>query len=171
MHHAQQSVQSVAVQVDLVLLGGDLFHDNKPSRATLVRAIDILRKYCISSAPIAIRVLGDQAAAFVSKCARPSSLLPTHKELDTGHSVGVLYWFSSPVRQQGHGRPGVRLYQPVRPPFLTAAYKVNSIRHIGCLFESLSHSLPCKCYSRDNHLQARTHAHAMRIPVACDGLV
>ena len=53
--------------MDLVLLGGDLFHDNKPSRETLVRAMDILRKYCINANPVAIRVLGDQAAAFVAK--------------------------------------------------------------------------------------------------------
>ena len=35
-------------QVDMVLLGGDFFHDNKPSRSTLVKAMRILRNLCMS---------------------------------------------------------------------------------------------------------------------------
>lgn len=35
--------------VDFVLLGGDLFHENKPKPATLQRAIEILRKYCLGN--------------------------------------------------------------------------------------------------------------------------
>lgn len=35
-------------KVDFVLLGGDLFHENKPKPATLQRAIDLLRKYCLN---------------------------------------------------------------------------------------------------------------------------
>eukprot|EP00200_Dunaliella_tertiolecta_P007772 CAMPEP_0202389858 /NCGR_PEP_ID=MMETSP1127-20130417/85364_1 /ASSEMBLY_ACC=CAM_ASM_000462 /TAXON_ID=3047 /ORGANISM="Dunaliella tertiolecta, Strain CCMP1320" /LENGTH=84 /DNA_ID=CAMNT_0048991779 /DNA_START=12 /DNA_END=263 /DNA_ORIENTATION=+ len=38
--------QALEMNVDLVLLGGDLFHENKPSRSTLVRTIDIIKKYC-----------------------------------------------------------------------------------------------------------------------------
>lgn len=33
---------------DMVLLGGDLFHDNKPSRSTLVKTMKILRRHCLS---------------------------------------------------------------------------------------------------------------------------
>ncbi|CAN8065665.1 unnamed protein product [Agarophyton chilense] len=35
-------------QVDMVLLGGDLFHDNKPSRSTIVKTMKILRHACLS---------------------------------------------------------------------------------------------------------------------------
>ena len=49
-----------------MLLGGDLFHDNKPSRTTLVRAMEILSKYCLKPKPIAFKVLSDEARAFVS---------------------------------------------------------------------------------------------------------
>lgn len=34
--------------VDMLLLGGDLFHDNKPSRHTIVRTMRLLRQYCLS---------------------------------------------------------------------------------------------------------------------------
>lgn len=37
-----------ANNVDMLLLGGDLFHDNKPSRSTLIRTMKILRKACFS---------------------------------------------------------------------------------------------------------------------------
>lgn len=40
---------------DLVLHCGDLFHANKPSRATLVRAMGILREHCLGDAPVAVR--------------------------------------------------------------------------------------------------------------------
>lgn len=32
---------------DMLLLAGDLFHENKPSRRTMHRTIDLLRKYCL----------------------------------------------------------------------------------------------------------------------------
>lgn len=35
-------------RVDMLLLAGDLFHDNKPSRATLVRTMKMLRAACMS---------------------------------------------------------------------------------------------------------------------------
>lgn len=61
-----RSSPGTASQVDIVLLGGDLFHDNKPSRTTLVRAMEILSKYCLKPKPIAFKVLSDEAKAFVS---------------------------------------------------------------------------------------------------------
>lgn len=36
--------------VDFILQGGDLFHENKPSRNTYNKTIQILRKYLFSSA-------------------------------------------------------------------------------------------------------------------------
>ena len=46
---------------DLVLLGGDLFHENKPSRATLVRTMDILARACLNDRPVQFQVLSDPA--------------------------------------------------------------------------------------------------------------
>jgi double-strand break repair protein MRE11 len=37
--------------VDFVLLGGDLFHENKPSRHCLQGAFELLRKYCLGDKP------------------------------------------------------------------------------------------------------------------------
>ncbi|XP_020109480.1 double-strand break repair protein MRE11 isoform X1 [Ananas comosus] len=51
-------------QVDLLLLGGDLFHENKPSRSTLVKAIEILRRYCLNDRPVQFQVVSDQTVNF-----------------------------------------------------------------------------------------------------------
>ncbi|GAB4820162.1 hypothetical protein N2152v2_007208 [Parachlorella kessleri] len=63
-----EEVFEIAAQqnVDLVLLGGDLFHDNKPSRNTIVRAMDILSRHCLNDRPVAFQVLSDQHQNFVS---------------------------------------------------------------------------------------------------------
>ena len=57
--------QSLAV--DLVLLGGDLFHDNKPSRSTIVRAIEILTRYTLGDKPVAFQVVSNQSQNFASR--------------------------------------------------------------------------------------------------------
>jgi len=36
-------------EVDLILLGGDLFHDTKPSQIALLKCIELLRKYCLGT--------------------------------------------------------------------------------------------------------------------------
>lgn len=36
-------------EVDFILLGGDLFHDTKPSQVTLLKCVELLRKYCLGS--------------------------------------------------------------------------------------------------------------------------
>ncbi|XP_015161537.1 uncharacterized protein [Solanum tuberosum] len=51
---------------DFVLLGGDLFHENKPSRATLVKAIEILRRYCLNDQPVQFQVVSDQTVNFAN---------------------------------------------------------------------------------------------------------
>lgn len=51
-------------QVDFLLLGGDLFHENKPSRSTLVKAIEILRRYCLNDRPVQFQVVSDQTINF-----------------------------------------------------------------------------------------------------------
>lgn len=51
-------------KVDFLLLGGDLFHENKPSRSTLVKAIEILRRYCLNDQPVQFEVVSDQTVNF-----------------------------------------------------------------------------------------------------------
>ena len=43
-------------QVDFVLLGGDLFHDNHPSRGALVRAMRTLADNCLNDKPVRFQV-------------------------------------------------------------------------------------------------------------------
>ncbi|XP_074498162.1 double-strand break repair protein MRE11 [Sebastes fasciatus] len=51
-------------QVDFILLGGDLFHDNKPSRRCLHNCITMLRQYCMGDTPIQFNILSDQKVNF-----------------------------------------------------------------------------------------------------------
>ncbi|XP_040902184.1 double-strand break repair protein MRE11 [Toxotes jaculatrix] len=51
-------------QVDFILLGGDLFHDNKPSRRCLHNCITMLRQYCMGDSPIRFNILSDQTINF-----------------------------------------------------------------------------------------------------------
>ncbi|XP_067890112.1 double-strand break repair protein MRE11 [Heterodontus francisci] len=50
--------------VDFILLGGDLFHDNKPSRKTLHTCMELLRRYCMGDNPIQFEILSDQSVNF-----------------------------------------------------------------------------------------------------------
>lgn len=54
-------------QVDFILLGGDLFHENKPSRSTLVKAVEILRRYCLNDRPVQFQVVSDQTVNFPNR--------------------------------------------------------------------------------------------------------
>jgi len=95
-------------KVDALMLGGDIFHENKPSRCgvaqrrrwwahspagrgtaltrpprrrpTLVRTIELLRKYCLSDTPVQLQVLSDQAANFSRHEALP--VCPSGKALN-----------------------------------------------------------------------------------------
>ncbi|KAL6877695.1 Metallo-dependent phosphatase-like protein [Trichoderma longibrachiatum] len=50
--------------VDMVLLAGDLFHDNKPSRKSLYQVIRTLRKNCLGMKPCPLEFLSDAAEVF-----------------------------------------------------------------------------------------------------------
>ena len=50
--------------VDFILLGGDLFHENKPSRKTLHGCMSLLRKYCMGDKPCEVEFLSDQSVNF-----------------------------------------------------------------------------------------------------------
>lgn len=53
--------------VDFVLLGGDLFHENKPSRKTMYHTNSILSKYVFgNNRDVRINVTSDQAVNFVT---------------------------------------------------------------------------------------------------------
>ncbi|XP_077578972.1 double-strand break repair protein MRE11 [Stigmatopora nigra] len=51
-------------QVDFILLGGDLFHENKPTRRCLHTCTSMLRKYCMGDSPIQFNIISDQAVHF-----------------------------------------------------------------------------------------------------------
>ncbi|KAL9183323.1 hypothetical protein ACHAXT_005110 [Thalassiosira profunda] len=59
---AFEEVLSVARhhKADMVLLAGDLFHDNKPSRKTLHTTMEILRRYCMGSDSVGFQIVSDQ---------------------------------------------------------------------------------------------------------------
>ncbi|KCV72954.1 double-strand break repair protein MRE11 [Fonticula alba] len=51
-------------QVDCLLHAGDLFHDNKPTRTTLFRTMELFRKYCLGEEPSFLEHLSDPAANY-----------------------------------------------------------------------------------------------------------
>ncbi|KAK4038895.1 Mre11 DNA-binding presumed domain-containing protein [Parachaetomium inaequale] len=53
-----------ARDVDMVLLGGDLFHDNKPSRKSMYQVMRSLRKNCLGLKPCELEFLSDAAEVF-----------------------------------------------------------------------------------------------------------
>ncbi|KAL1863933.1 hypothetical protein VTK73DRAFT_6333 [Phialemonium thermophilum] len=50
--------------VDMVLLGGDLFHDNKPSRKSMYQVMRALRKNCMGMKPCELEFLSDAHEVF-----------------------------------------------------------------------------------------------------------
>ncbi|KAK1707992.1 DNA repair protein [Colletotrichum lupini] len=50
--------------VDMVLLGGDLFHDNKPSRKSMYQVMRSLRKNCLGMKPCELEFLSDANEVF-----------------------------------------------------------------------------------------------------------
>ncbi|XP_071806352.1 double-strand break repair protein MRE11-like isoform X2 [Asterias amurensis] len=60
LQHAQKQ------KVDMILLGGDLFHENKPSRKSLHGCMALIRKYCMGDRPVGIQFLSDQSLNFAA---------------------------------------------------------------------------------------------------------
>lgn len=61
-----EEILSTAVKkdVDFILLGGDLFHDNKPSQRCLYRCMSLLRRYCMGDRPVPVEFLSDPSESF-----------------------------------------------------------------------------------------------------------
>lgn len=45
--------------VDFILLGGDLFHENRPSRTTLFQVMGALREYTLGDKPVSVELLSN----------------------------------------------------------------------------------------------------------------
>uniref|UniRef100_A0A673B0H2 Double-strand break repair protein MRE11 n=1 Tax=Sphaeramia orbicularis TaxID=375764 RepID=A0A673B0H2_9TELE len=58
------TLEEILKYVDFILLGGDLFHENKPSRRCLHSCITKLRQYCMGDTPIQFNILSDQTVNF-----------------------------------------------------------------------------------------------------------
>ena len=56
--------------MDFVLLGGDLFHDNKPSQRSLDRVIKILRRNCMGPGRISFEVVNEEGIEGIEGCER-----------------------------------------------------------------------------------------------------
>ena len=51
-------------KVDMVLLAGDLFHDNKPSRKSMYQVMRSLRMNCYGEKPCELEMLSDASENF-----------------------------------------------------------------------------------------------------------
>ncbi|KYN11165.1 Double-strand break repair protein MRE11A [Trachymyrmex cornetzi] len=51
-------------EVDMILLGGDLFHETKPSQTALLKCVELLRKYCLGPKKCQIEFLSDSEQIF-----------------------------------------------------------------------------------------------------------
>uniref|UniRef100_A0A0E0EIL4 Double-strand break repair protein n=1 Tax=Oryza meridionalis TaxID=40149 RepID=A0A0E0EIL4_9ORYZ len=67
-----EEICSLAIinKVDFILLGGDLFHENKPSISTLVKSMEIIRSYCLNDHQVQFQVVSDQAACLQNRFGR-----------------------------------------------------------------------------------------------------
>ena len=48
----------------MILFGGDLFHENKPSRRAVHKTISLLRKYCLGDKECHLEFLSDPNVNF-----------------------------------------------------------------------------------------------------------
>ena len=65
-------------QVDFILLVGDLFHENKPTRKTLHNSFELFRRYCFGNEPVFIEVLNDQGELFKASLGKVNYEDPFH---------------------------------------------------------------------------------------------
>lgn len=59
--------------VDLILLGGDLFHDSNPSANSLHKCMKLLRRYTLGDKPIEFEIVNSQEASFIESLQRSAN--------------------------------------------------------------------------------------------------
>ncbi|CAN8002488.1 unnamed protein product [Ixodes hexagonus] len=62
---------AVKNEVDFILLGGDMFHENKPPRWVEHETLKLLRQHCLGDKPVRFEMLSDQSENF-GFCAFPN---------------------------------------------------------------------------------------------------
>ena len=103
-------------KVDMLLLGGDLFHDNKPSRNAEMKCIELLRNHVMGDSPVSLELLSDPEVNFkhckrkepnyedanINICLPVFSIHGNHDDpsglgghscMDLLHSTGLLNYF------------------------------------------------------------------------------
>ncbi|XP_016994383.2 double-strand break repair protein MRE11 [Drosophila takahashii] len=55
---------AVSEDVDMILLGGDLFHDAVPSQNAMHKCMELLRRYTFGDRPVSLEILSDPARNF-----------------------------------------------------------------------------------------------------------
>ncbi|KAE8255717.1 hypothetical protein A4X13_0g2931 [Tilletia indica] len=75
---------AVKNEVDFILLGGDLFHDNKPSRLTLHQTIALLREYTMGDRPISVELRSDAGRGY-----KEGYTFPAVNYADENINVGI----------------------------------------------------------------------------------
>eukprot|EP00210_Caulerpa_lentillifera_P004101 g3912.t1 len=72
------------MKADMVLLGGDLFHEVDPTPNTVVQAQTILSKHCLNHSSTNLRILSDQGENFVEKsvCKVSSTVNTVHRKVN-----------------------------------------------------------------------------------------
>ena len=88
--------------VDLILLAGDVFHENRPSRRTIYTTMEIVRRYCMGPNPIRIQIISDPNSL------KSSLRSPCVNYLDPNYSVHLPIFaihgnHDDPSRDQGGG--------------------------------------------------------------------
>ena len=52
-------------QVDMLLLAGDLFHENRPSRTALYQTMAALREHTMGPRPVSLEILSEAGAPLI----------------------------------------------------------------------------------------------------------
>ncbi|KAJ3060603.1 Double-strand break repair protein mre11a, partial [Podochytrium sp. JEL0797] len=65
-------------KVDFILLGGDLFHDNKPSRQCMHKTMTLLRQFCMGDKPCEFDFVSAQDETFKTAFATSNHLDPNY---------------------------------------------------------------------------------------------
>ncbi|KAI7898478.1 Metallo-dependent phosphatase-like protein [Cokeromyces recurvatus] len=63
-----------AEKVDFILLGGDLFHHNRPSRSCIYQTMKMLRRHCFGDRPSKVWIASDQSINFPDEFATANYL-------------------------------------------------------------------------------------------------